>query len=187
MRAWWSIAALLMAPFVAHAGVRSVSALDGAATGDRVRIEGVLSTRGSTPFVIHVLETPDHAEITLKPHDADVETQLRSLDGLQVSLEGDVAARLDPAMPRLEVYSCALVSPPGGGSPVNGMITVEDGSCVLVTDDGKRLWLVGDLAPALCQHSGARVWIVGKKAKHAQGTKPRESTPFTPTGYGVIE
>jgi hypothetical protein len=166
---------------------RSVNSLDGMATGERVKIEGTLSIRGSTPLTVLVLEIPDHGEITLKPHDADVETQLRSLDGMHVVLEGEVAARLDPDVPRLEVMRCDLVAPPGGGNPVSGVITIENGACIFTTDEGKRYWMVGDLAPALCQHAGARVWIVGKKAKHADGTRPRESTAFTPTGYGVIE
>ena len=168
-------------------GVRTVNSLDGVATGERVRMEGTLSMRGSTPLTVMVLEVPGHGEVTLKPHDASVETQLRSLDGMRVALDGDAAARLDPKIARLEVMHCELVSPPGGGTPVNGVIAMENGACVLIADDGKRYWMVGDLAPALCQHAGARVWVVGKKAKHAEGTRPRESTPFTPTGYGVME
>jgi hypothetical protein len=178
---------LVSVAVVARAGTRSVNSLDGVATGEHVRIEGTLSIRGSTPLTIVVLELPEHGEITLKSHDVDVETQLRSLDGLHVALEGNVAPRLDPQIPRLDVTHCDLVAPPGGGDPVNGVITLENGACIFTTDDGKRYWMVGDLAPALCQHAGARVWIVGKKAKHADGAKPRESTAFTPTGYGVVE
>ena len=180
-------AGLLSVAGASLAGTRTVTSLDGMDTGEHVKIEGTLSMRGSTPLTIMVLELSDHGEITLKSHDSDVETQLRSLDGLHVALEGDVAARLDPEIPRLEVMHCELVAPPGGGNPVNGVITMENDACVFTTDGGKRYWMVGDLAPALCQHAGARVWIVGKKAKHPEGTKPRESTAFTPTGYGVIE
>ena len=171
----------------AQAGTRSVKSLDGVATGARVRIEGVLSMRGSTPLTIMVLEVTAAAEITLTPHDEDIHQQLRSFDGLRVALEGSVIPRLDPEVPRLEVDRCELLAPLGGGVPINGVITIESGACVLSTDDGKRYWIVGDLAPALCQHSGARVWMVGKKAKRGEGTRPRESTAFTPTGYGVIE
>ena len=181
------LVASLLAATVAQAGTQSVKSLDGLATGSRVRIEGVLSTRGSTPLTIMVLEVRDQPEITLKPHDEDVHQQLRSLDGLRVVIEGEVIPRLDPEIPRLDVQRCQLLTAPGGGDPITGMITIENGACVLETDEGKRYWILGDLAPALCQHSGARVWIVGKKVKRGDGNKPRESTPFTPTGYGVIE
>jgi hypothetical protein len=181
------LVAALLAATAAHAGTQSVKSLEGLANGSHVRIEGVLSMRGSTPLTIMVLEVPDQAEITLKPHDEDVHQQLRSLDGLRVVIEGDVIPRLDPEIPRLDVQRCNLLKAPDGGDPITGTITMEDGACVLSTDQGKRYWILGDLAPALCQHSGARVWIVGKKVKRGDGNKPRESTPFTPTGYGVIE
>jgi len=181
------LAAALLTATVVHAGTQSVKSLEGLAIGSRVRIEGVLSMRGSTPLTIMVLEVPDQAEITLKPHDEDVHQQLRSLDGLRVVIEGEVMPRLDPEIPRLDVERCNLLTAPDGGAPITGMITMENGACVLETDEGKRYWILGDLAPALCQHSGARVWIVGKKVKRGDGNKPRESTPFTPTGYGVIE
>ena len=181
------LVASLLAATVAQAGTRSVKSIEGLATGSRVRIEGVLSMRGSTPLTIMVLELPDRTEITLKPHDEDIHQQLRSLDGLRVVIEGDVIPRLDPEIPRLDVRRCELLRAPDGGDPITGMITMENGACVLETDAGKRYWILGDLAPALAQHSGARVWIVGKKVKRGDGNKPRESTPFTPTGFGVIE
>jgi hypothetical protein len=189
MRSRLPILLALLATTVAHAGTQSVKSIDGLATGSHVRIEGVLSMRGSTPLTIMILEVPDHpmVEITLKPHDENVHQQLRSLDGLRVMIEGEVIPRLDPEIPRLDVKRCDLLKAPDGGDPITGTITMENGACVLSTDEGKRYWILGDLAPALCQHDGARVWIVGKKVKRGDGTKPRESTPFTPTGYGVIE
>lgn len=164
-----------------------MKSLDGIATGERVQVEGTLSMRGSTPFTIMVLEVPGAPEITLVPHDADIGRQLQSFDGLRVALEGAVVPRLDPGVPRLDVDRCRLLAVPGGDQPVVGMLTMENGACVLSTDDGKRYWMVGNLAPALCQHAGSRVWITGKKAKRGEGTRPRESTAFTPTGYGVID
>jgi hypothetical protein len=185
MRRLWCVT--LLAAVAACGGVHTVRSLDGIATDTRVRVDGTLSMRGSTPLTIMVLEVPGADEITLKGHDVDIETQLKSLDGMHVVVDGAVMPRLDPAVPRLDVLHCELVAPPGGGNPVYGVISVENGACVLTTDDGKRYWLVGDLAPALSQHAGARVWLVGKKARHADGTKPRESTAFTPSGYGVME
>jgi hypothetical protein len=179
--------ALLLVASSTRAGTKNVKSLDGITTGSRVRVEGALSMRGSTPFTIMVLEVPGASEITLNPHDVDVDRQMRNLDGMRVAIEGAVLPRFDPEVPRLDVERCELLAPPGGGNPITGVITMEDGACVLSSDEGKRYWIVGDLAPALCQHAGARVWIVGKKAKRGEGTRPRESTAFTPTGYGVIE
>ncbi len=181
------VASLLAA--TVHAGTQSVKSIEGLATGSHVRIEGVLSMRGSTPLTIMVLEVPDHpvAEITLKPHDEDVHELLRSLDGMRVVIEGEVIPRLDPEIPRLDVKRCDLLKAPDGGDPINGVVNMEDGACVVTADNGKRYWITGDLASALCQHTGARVWMVGKKAKKGDGQKPRESTAFAPTGYGVIE
>lgn len=189
MRVRLSILLALLSTTVAQAGTQSVKSIEGLATGSHVRIEGVLSMRGSTPLTIMVLEVPDHpvVEITLEPHDENVHRQLRSLDGLRVVIEGDVIPRLDPGIPRLDVQRCNLVKAPDGGEPINGVVNMEDGACVVTADNGKRYWITGDLAPALCQHSGARVWMVGKKGKKGDGKKPRESTAFTPTGYGVIE
>jgi hypothetical protein len=184
-RSLWCVT--LLATAAACSGVHTVRSLDGIAIDTRVRVDGTLSMRGSTPLTFMVLEVPDADEITLKGHDVDIETQLKSLDGMHVLIEGAVMPRLDPAVPRLDVLHCELVAPPGGGNPVYGAISMENDACVLTTDAGKRYWLVGDLAPALAQHAGARVWIVGKKARHADGTRPRESTAFTPTGYGVME
>jgi predicted nucleic acid-binding protein len=182
----WIFLLMLLAACAAQAGTRHVKSLDGIAEGTRVRIEGMLSMRGSTPLTILVLEV-NGAAITLKPHDQDIQQALRSLDGLRVALEGQVIPRFDPEIARLEVDHYELLAPPGAGDPIIGVVALENGACVLTTDQDKRYWIVGDLAPALCQHAGARVWMVGKKSKHGDGTRPRESTAFTPTGYGVID
>lgn len=179
--------AMLFAACVAHAGTRSVKSLDGVPTGTRVRMEGVMSMRGSTPLTILVLEVTNDVVVTLRPHDADMQQALNSLDGLRVALEGEVIPPLDPQTPRLDVDHYELLASPGGEDPIVGVIAMENGACVLATDHGKRYWITGGLAPALCEHAGARVWMVGKKAKHSEGTQPRESTAFTPTGYGVID
>jgi hypothetical protein len=183
----WIVACACLLALPAQAGTRAVKNLDGIAPGTRVHIEGVVSIRGSTPFTILVLEIADDAIVTLNPHTADLDQQLRSLDGLRVAVEGDVMPPLHPGTPRLRVERYTLLATPGGGDPIIGVVTLEAGACVLTTDDGKRFWILGEVAPALCEHAGARVWMVGKKVKHGDGVKPRESTPFTPTGYGVID
>ena len=190
MRATWRILALvpvLVAATTLNAKPRTVKRLDGIEAGTRVRIEGVVSMRGSTPFATLVLETADGDVVTLKAHSPDIEHELKSLDGLRLAVEGEVLPLVDAALPRLDVDRYEMLAPPGACDPIIGVVAMENGACVLTTDQGKRYWMTGDLAPALCEHTGARVWMVGKKGKHGGGTQPAGSTAFTPAGYGVID
>jgi hypothetical protein len=190
VRATWPILACLLfsaAATAANAKARTVKNLDGVESGTRVRIEGVVSMRGSTPLTILVIETADDVVVTIRSHSPDIERELKSLDGLRVAVEGEVLPLVDQALPRLDVDRYEMLAPPGAGDPITGVVAIENGACVLTTDEGKRYWMTGDLAPALCEHVGARVWMVGKKGKHGAGTKPSGSTAFTPTGYGVID
>ena len=181
------LALLLLLPGAASAKVRTVKSIDAVEPGRRVRIEGLISIRGSTPFTLLVLETGDGNEITLKPHTPEIEHELKNLDGLRVAVQGEVLPLLEAALPRLEVDAYDLLAPPGADGSITGVISTESGGCVLTTSEGKRYWIVGGVAPAMCEHAGARLWMVGKKAKQSGGKPPAGSTPFTPTGYGVIE
>ena len=190
MRARSAILALalsLLAAGAAGAKVRTVKSLEGIDPGKRVRIEGVVSLHGSTPFTILVLETGDGEPVPIQPHTPALQHELTNLDGVRVALEGEVLPLLGPTLPRLDVDRYDILAPPGAGKPITGMITVENDACVLTTNHGKRYWIVGDLTAAMCQHIGARVWMVGKKGKRVDGERPAGSTPFTATGYGVIE
>jgi hypothetical protein len=178
----------LFAGATAHAGgTRTVKSISGIEPGTRVRIEGTVSIRGSTPLTILVLETKDGEALTLGPHSPGIEQALKNLDGMRVGVEGEVLEPMGPTLPQLRVEKYQILAPAGAGDPIIGLATLENSSCVLTTDEGTRYWIVGELAPALCEHAGARVWMVGKKAKRGDGSRPAKSTPFTPTGYGVIE
>jgi hypothetical protein len=181
-----ALVAALLSAGAAGAKVRAVKRLDGVAPGARVRIEGVVSMRGSTPLTILVLEIQDGEAVSLQPHTPAIEQELRNLDGVRIAAEGIVRPLLDATLPRLEVDRYDIVAVPGGGGPIIGMVSVEGGACILTTDEGRRYWIVGELGPALCEHAGARVWIVGRKTNEAPGNRPENSTVFTPTGYGVI-
>ena|SRR5688572_20276328 len=188
MRVRFAILALaLLLPVAAGAKARTVTSIDGVEPGRRVRIEGLISIRGSTPLTLLVLETGDGNEITLKPHTPEIEHELKNLDGLRVAVEGDVLPLLDTALPRLDVDAYDLLAPPGSDGSIVGVISADRGGCVLTTSDGKRYWIVGELSSAMCEHAGARMWMVGKKAKHTDRKPPSGTTAFTPTGYGVIE
>jgi len=74
-----------------------------------------------------------------------------------------------------------------GEIPIVGVLSLEAGECVLETKDRKRYWIRGDLAAAIRQYEGARIWIVGERADTDAPNRPKKSTPFTPTGYGVLD
>jgi phosphotransferase system HPr-like phosphotransfer protein len=186
MRMSVTLISLCLAGTTAHAGVRTVKTIEGVDAGKRVRMEGAVSIRGSTPFTLLVLVTTEGEEVTVASQSPDIEQALKHLDGMRVGVEGEVLAPMGPTLPRLRVERYEILAPSGAGEPIIGLATLEKGACVLTTDDGTRYWITGDLAPALCEHVGARLWMVGKKAKRADGSRPAGSTAFTPTGYGVI-
>jgi hypothetical protein len=98
-----------------------------------------------------------------------------------------VLARVDEAVPRLDAERYEVLPLPGGERPIIGVVAVEDEACVVTTEDGRRYWILGDLAPALRDYAGACIWIVGHKSRAPRDPGPKKSTPFTPTGYGVID
>jgi hypothetical protein len=176
------IALLLLSAQAVRADVRTVKSIEGAAPGKRVRMEGTLSSQGGATLAVLVLQTEGNA-VTLRPHTPAIQHELTNLNGVRVAVEGEVLTPLDETIPRLDVNAYEILSFPDAGEPIIGTLDAE---CVLTTTEGRRYWITGALAPALCEHAGARVWMVGKKAR-AGGERPAKSTPFTPTGYGVIE
>ena len=176
-----------LAPGCANAGVRTVKDLEGVAPGKRVRIEGTVSLRGSTPFTTLVIEMEGGAVVAIESSSPELQREVKSLGGMRVALEGTVLPRMDAATPRLDAARYEVLPLPGGDRPMIGVVSMEADACIVTGPDGKRYWILGELAPALCDYAGARVWIVGHKASVAPSPKPRKCTPFTPTGYGVID
>ena len=188
----WKIAGAMVVfigllPTRAAAGVRTVKDLEGIPAGTRARVEGTMSFRGSTPFTILVLETEAGAVVALESRVPGLQRELRGLGGLRVAVEGAVLPRIDPGPPRLDAERYDLLPLPGGERPIVGVLEREDDACIVTTRENKRYWILGELAPALCDYVGARVWIVGHRASGGAVPKPKQSTPFTPTGYGVID
>lgn len=155
--------------------------------GQHVSVQGTLSMRGSTPFSILVLETSDGGAIEIDADDEALRTELRGLVGLNCSVDGTVATPTSPGSMRVIATRYELMPLPSGELPIVGVLSTEDGECVLETKDRKRYWIRGDLAAAIRQYDGARIWIVGEKADTDAPNRPRKSTPFTPTGYGVLD
>jgi len=155
--------------------------------GQRVSVAGTLSSRGSTPFTTLVLETENGATVTIESQDDALMTELRGLIGLNCEIEGTVMTPLAPGSPRIGATGYELLPLPTGELPIVGILSLEDGECVLATRDGKRYWIRGNLAGAIREYNGARIWIVGQRADTDAPGRPKKSTPFTPTGYGVLD
>lgn len=172
-------------------GGRKAGDVGGIEVGERVSVDGVLALHGSTPFTTLVLETNDGAVLTIDGDDDALMTELRGLVGLPCEVDGRVAPPLTPGSVRIAPTGYRLLPLPTGELPIVGVLSIEgtpgDGECVLATKDGKRYWIRGDLAGAIREYAGARVWIVGNRADTDAPNRPKKSTPFTPTGYGVLD
>jgi len=166
---------------------RHVDSLDGIDAGKRVRIEGTLSLRGSTPVTTPVLEIDSTETVALDAKSPALLSQLRGLSGMRCAIEGDVLPFVDNNLPRLSASSYELLALPDGKVPMVGVVSVEDGQCVVTTEKGTRYWIHGDLVGVLTEYAGARVWVVGDGFDTDSPTRPKKSTPLTATGYGVVE
>jgi hypothetical protein len=155
--------------------------------GDRVRVDGTLSMRGSTPFTILVLENSDSSIVTVNSDDDALMTELRSMVGLACGVEGRVVTPLTGNAGRISATSYQLLPLPSGELPMVGILEIENGECVLVDKQGKRYWIRGQLVAAIRQYLGARIWVVGERTDTDASDRPKKSTPFTPTGYGVLD
>lgn len=155
--------------------------------GQRVSVDGVLSLRGSTPFTTLVLETETGTVLTIESEEDALMTELRGLVGLTCEVDGKVMTPLTPGSPRIAASAYQLLPLPSGEMPIVGMLASENGECVLESHDGRRYWIRGDLAGAICEFAGARIWIVGERTDTDAPNRPKKSTPFTPTGYGVLD
>ncbi|HEU4365863.1 MAG TPA: hypothetical protein VFT13_10430 [Candidatus Krumholzibacteria bacterium] len=168
-------------------GQVKVNDWDSIEEGQRVSVDGVLALHGSTPFTTLVLETEDGPVLTIDSDDDALMTELRGLVGLHCEIDGKVMAPLTPGAPRVAAARYQLLPLPTGEMPIIGILEIDDGECVLATKDGKRYWIRGDLAGAIREYAGARIWIVGDRADTDAPNRPKKSTPFTPTGYGVLD
>lgn len=185
-------AALACVVFAASPGcggprVKSVETLDGVKTGKRVRMEGTLSLRGSTPFTTPVLETESGGDVPLDAKAPDLLSQLRALSGMRCAVEGNVLPFVDQNVPRLSATHYDLLPLPDGKQPILGRVSLENGECVVTTDQGKRYWIRGDLVAVVSDYNGARVWVVGDTADTDAQNRPKKSMPLTATGYGVVD
>lgn len=166
---------------------RHVASLDGIDAGKRVRVEGTLSLRGSTPFTTAVLEIDSTETVALDSKTPALLSQLKSLSEMRCAVEGTVLPFVDQNIPRLSVTSYELLPLPDGKLPLLGDVSLEDGQVIVTTEAGTRYWIHGDLVGVLTEYVGARVWVVGDVFDTDAKTRPKKSTPLTATGYGVVD
>lgn len=179
--------ALAATPGCGGKRARQVDSLDGIDAGKRVRIEGTLSLRGSTPVTMPVLEIDSTETVSLTAKSPELLTQLRGLAGMRCAVEGEVLAFVDLYLPRLSATSYELLALPDGKIPIVGIASIEAGQVVVTTDGGKRYWIRGDLVGVVTEYAGARVWVAGDAFDTDAKERPKKSTPLTATGYGVVE
>lgn len=166
---------------------RPVATLDGVDAGKRVRIEGTLSLRGSTPFTTAALDIDSTETVALDSKTPALLVQLKGLAGMRCAVEGEVLPFVDQNLPRLSATHYELLALPDGKVPIVGIASMEGAQCIVTTGAGKRYWIQGDLVAALVDYAGARVWVAGDAFDTDATTRPKKSTPLTATGYGVVE
>ncbi len=166
---------------------RQVDSLEGIDAGKRVRIEGRLSLRGSTPMTTAVLEVDSTETVALDSKSPELLSQLKRLSEMRCALEGTTLAFVDQNLPRLSVTSYELLALPDGKVPILGHASIEDGQVIVTTEKGTRYWIQGDLVGVLTDYAGAQVWVVGDVFDTDVPTRPKKSTPLTATGYGVVD
>ncbi len=183
----FAMIALAATPGCGGKRARAVDTLEGVDAGKRVRVEGTLSLRGSTPITTPVLEIDSTETVALDAKSPALLSQLRALASMRCAVEGDVLPFVDRNLPRLSVVRYELLPMADGKVPMVGVVSLEGGECVVTTDDGKRYWIRGQLAGVLTDYAGARVWFVGEPFDTDSPTRPPKSTPLTATGYGVVD
>jgi len=182
-----SAAIVLLLLFVVGCGgtkSRKAVSLDNAETGDIVTVEGRLSLRGSAPFPMLMLEIEKNGVVVLES--ATLKAELKTLSGMDVSVEGVVLPSLDNATPVINVESYELLLLPSGDLPMVGRILIENGQCVLVAWDNKRYWIRGDFSEVFKDFEGAKVWVAGTIGEYALPEQPEDSVPFKVFQYGVL-
>jgi hypothetical protein len=178
---------LLAAALIALAGCGpkvSVEEVDGKVTGDLVHVEGELQLRGNMPQPELILVTAGAGQ-QIKITSDELRDELRSLAGMPIAVEGELKRKSDD-LPRIEAKRYQLLRLATGEQPLVGMLSLEEGECVLSAGDGKRYWIRGDLTGVIRDYGGAKIWVVGSKGDAADASQPRGTVAYWVTGYGVL-
>jgi chloramphenicol 3-O-phosphotransferase len=151
----------------------------GDAEGAIVVVRGKISSQGSTPFALLVLEGSDGKSYAIEnSHLAD---ELRSLDGMEVTVRGSVLPRSAEHV-TIDVISYEILALPSGEIPIVGYIRTGG----LIEDSSLVMWMIeGDFADLLRNFVGAKVWVVGVTRETVETPEARYHVILV-TEYGVI-
>jgi hypothetical protein len=154
---------------------------DGGDVGKIVAVNGRISTRGSTPFSVVMLEAADQKTYIIEQ--SPLADELRSLDGMEVFVRASVITRPEDQGPTLDVISYDLRALPSGDIPIVGYIRPGG----FLEDDSMIIWkLDGDFAEILRTFVGAKVWVVGVDQPNVDTPDGTTYRVILVTEYGVI-
>jgi hypothetical protein len=153
---------------------------NGGAEGDILIVQGKVSSRGSTPFSLLVLETTAGKLYLIEP--SQVADELRALDGMEVSVRAKVLPQHQDEHPALDVIDYELLALPSGEVPIVGYIRPGG----MIEDTNMVIWVIdGDFQDLLSSFVGSKVWIVGVPMQSVDRPEGTYRTILV-TEYGVI-
>lgn len=153
-------------------------------SGEETRVvvlRGKVSSQGSTPFSLLMLEASDGKVYTIEP--GAVADELRALADMDVSVRAKVIPRSEEQYLALEVVSYELLALSSGEIPIVGYIRPGG----LIEDTNMIMWVIeGDFSAVLKTFVGSKVWVVG--VTQASTLRPDGFTykVILVTEYGVI-
>jgi hypothetical protein len=128
----------------------------GGAEGDILVVQGKVSSRGSTPFSLLMLEAREGKLYVIEP--SQVADELRSLDGMDVSIRARVVPQAEDEHLAIDVIDYELLRLPSGEVPIVGYI--RQGG--MIEDTNLIIWVIdGDFQDLLSSFVGSKVWVVG--------------------------
>lgn len=153
---------------------------EGDVEGDIVVVRGKVSSRGSTPFSMLLLEAVDGKTYAIES--SPLADELRSLDGMDISIRGEVVPQSAEQLVTLDVISYELLELPSGETPIVGYIRAGG----MIEDSNLVVWVIdGDFADVLKNFVGAKIWIVGVPRESIERPDGTYRVIFV-TEYGVI-
>jgi len=148
--------------------------------GKLIVARGTISTRGSTPFSMVMLEASDGRIYVIQS--SLLGDELRNLVAMDVSVTGKILHNPSFDEPLLDVVSYDLMSLPSGEVPIVGI--VRPGGWI--EDDNMMIWMIeGDFAQILHTFVGSKVWIVGVNQRWVN-TASGSHRAIAVTEYGLI-
>ena len=129
---------------------------DGGAEGNILVAQGRISSRGGTPFSLLVLESTAGKLYVIEP--SYVADELRSLDGMEVSLRARVLPQAEDEYLAIDVIDYELLVLASGERPIVGYIRPGG----MIEDTNGVVWILdGDFKDVIATFIGAKLWVVG--------------------------